>query len=206
MHTKDILAQALRDAGLNQMADKAARGYYHDFLSDLAAPCIQLKDDLAVFAFAEGWPRRAEAKALLDRHINGDFDASKEESDAWAASEDGRKTFDDLVRPTSARDPLIGDRLEPTPPATKEQQIGRLAMRHEGEFWNAYYAEANTMEGALLLGSVRMKIVENEERKMIFMNMMRDAVGDILKAVTGQSPIWPTKPYRAPEHERSGHA
>ena len=41
-HTKDYLAQELRAAGLNAMADKAATGYYHDFLSPLALPETQL--------------------------------------------------------------------------------------------------------------------------------------------------------------------
>ncbi len=29
-------------------------------------------------------------------------------------------------------------------------KIGRLAMRHEGNFWNAYYAMPDTMDGAIL--------------------------------------------------------
>ena len=33
MHTKDILADALRDAGLPTMAARAAEGYYHDSVS-----------------------------------------------------------------------------------------------------------------------------------------------------------------------------
>lgn len=41
-------------------------------------------------------------------------------------------------------------------PAVK---IGRLAMRHEGSNWSAYYAEPGTMEGAIFLGSVDRKSV-----------------------------------------------
>lgn len=92
MHTKDILANELRKAGLNEMADKAATGYYHDFLSPLEAPCIQLAADL----WKAGTP---EALALRKRHINGEFDASKEESDAWAASADGRDAINSLAPP-----------------------------------------------------------------------------------------------------------
>jgi hypothetical protein len=33
---------------------------------------------------------------MVDRVKDGDFDASKEESDAWAASPDGQETFRQL--------------------------------------------------------------------------------------------------------------
>jgi hypothetical protein len=86
MHTKDILAAELTKAGLPEMAAKAATGYYHDFLSPLDTPCLQLAADLA----AVGTPA---AMALRARHVNGEFDATKEESDDWAASSEGRKTL-----------------------------------------------------------------------------------------------------------------
>lgn len=90
MHTKDKLAAALAKAGLPQMADKAAAGYYDDFLSPLATPCMQLAEDL----HAAGTP---EAAALRDRAINGEFDATKEESDDWANSPDGADAFAKLA-------------------------------------------------------------------------------------------------------------
>jgi hypothetical protein len=46
MHTKDMLANALREAGLDAMADKTATGYYHDFLSSLDLPELQLVTEL----------------------------------------------------------------------------------------------------------------------------------------------------------------
>ena len=76
MHTKDILARELRKAGLSQMADKASTGYYHDFLSPLDTPSWQLAADLV----NAGTP---SALALRKRHLNGDFDAAKDESDDW---------------------------------------------------------------------------------------------------------------------------
>lgn len=91
MHTKDILAEALEKAKLPEMAAKARTGYYHDFLSPLATPCLQLAEDLA----AAG---TVEAMALRARHLNGEFDATKEESDDWAASPDGQAAFSQLVR------------------------------------------------------------------------------------------------------------
>jgi hypothetical protein len=88
----------------------------------------------------------------------------------------------------------------------EQQKIGRLAMRHEGNFWNAYYALPGTMEGAILLGSIAMKFVQDAERKAAFMHLMREAVSDILEEQTGVRPTWPEpEGQTAPEHERSGH-
>jgi hypothetical protein len=85
------------------------------------------------------------------------------------------------------------------------KEIGRLAMRAEGNLWVGYYAVPDTMEGALFLGSIQMQFVQDKDRKEIFMDLMREAVGDIIEEKTGQRPSW-TKPHRAPEHERGGNA
>lgn len=90
MHTKDMLAAELTKAGLTDMATRAADGYYHDYLSPLAMPCVQLSNDLA----AAGTP---EALQLRTRHHAGEFDASLEESEAWASSEEGQQTFAALM-------------------------------------------------------------------------------------------------------------
>jgi hypothetical protein len=90
MHTKDFLAAELEKAGLTEMSTKAADGYYHDFLSPLDLPSIQLADDLA----AAGTP---EALALRERHLNGEFDASIEESEEWFNSPEGREAFGRLL-------------------------------------------------------------------------------------------------------------
>ena len=98
MHTKDMLAQALREVGLNAMADVASTGYYHDFLSPLDLPETQLVNDLADAASVSDHPKRDQIIALRRRVINGDFDASKEESDAWAASDEGQDAFRSLLK------------------------------------------------------------------------------------------------------------
>jgi len=86
------------------------------------------------------------------------------------------------------------------------EQIGRLAMRVEGDRWNAYYALPDTMEEPIFLGSIRMGAVTNDlARKQAFMDMMRDIVSDIIEQNTGIRPQW-GGPERAPEHERSGSA
>jgi hypothetical protein len=97
MHTKDMLAQELRKVGLTEMADRAAAGWYHDYLSPLATPAITLADDLAVAARNDS-PQRAAILALRARHLNGDFDASTEESDDWMKSPEGQEAMNLLVR------------------------------------------------------------------------------------------------------------
>jgi hypothetical protein len=95
MHTKDMLANELTEVGLLSMANAARAGYYHDFLSPLATPGMQLCADLAMMA--EGTPNREAILALRQRVINGDFDASQEESDDWAGSPEGQEAFQSLI-------------------------------------------------------------------------------------------------------------
>lgn len=99
MHTKDQLAAALEAVGLRQMARVAAEGYYHDFLSPLALPEIQLVQDLAdAYKLVEEPTRKQAIWDLRQRVMNGDFDASREESEAWAKSPEGQEAFSRLAR------------------------------------------------------------------------------------------------------------
>ena len=85
------------------------------------------------------------------------------------------------------------------------EEIGRLAMRREGDCWSAYYAMPGTMLGAVFLGSIRIAAVTgNDERKAAFMQMMQDVVSDILEEVVGARPEWPDGPKPAPDNERTG--
>ena len=86
------------------------------------------------------------------------------------------------------------------------RKTGRLAMREEGTLWVAYYALPTTMEGALFLGSIRMRFVQSPERKYKFIALMREAVGDIFEEDWGIRPEWPDGEQPAPEHERGGKA
>jgi len=90
MHTKDFLASELTKAGLHEMAAKAATGYYHDFLSPLDFPEMQLAADLQ----AAGTDA---ALALRARHLNGEFDANLKESEEWFESADGAAAMQMLV-------------------------------------------------------------------------------------------------------------
>lgn len=96
-HTTAKLARAL--SGIpgvpREMITRAVDGYYHDYLSPLTFPEMQLMADLRELARIPATPRdsRPLLRALADAVANGDYDATKEESDAWAASPDGQETF-----------------------------------------------------------------------------------------------------------------
>lgn len=83
--------------------------------------------------------------------------------------------------------------------------LGRLALRQEGNHWVAYYALPGTMDGAVWLGAIGMALTRNPERKRAFMELMQEAVADLIEEHTGTRPVWPHAPTAAPEHERSGH-
>lgn len=86
------------------------------------------------------------------------------------------------------------------------QQVGRLAMRGEGDWWVAYYAEVGTMDGAHELARVSMGLVREQKRRDQFIGLMRELYADLVEGALGIRPTFPEPPQPAPEHERSGHA
>jgi len=96
-HTTVTLAKALREIpGVPQdMIRRAIDGHYHDFLSPLDFPEITLVADLRALASTPATPRdsRPLLQQMAQRVINGEFDASPEESKAWAKSPEGQETF-----------------------------------------------------------------------------------------------------------------
>jgi hypothetical protein len=97
-HPKDILASELMNAGLVDMSFLAADGYYHDFLSPLPDPAVKLAVDLA----SAGTP---PALAILQRHWNGEFDATLKESFVWSESADGMAAFARLKKGAKTMSP-----------------------------------------------------------------------------------------------------
>lgn len=86
--TTEKLARALTFAGApTAMIERARAGYYDDYKSPQAFPIMELVKD------AEAAGLTAIAEAAKD----GAFDATEEESDAWAASPEGRATFRELL-------------------------------------------------------------------------------------------------------------
>jgi hypothetical protein len=82
MHTNERLFAALTEAGLPELAAKAATGYYHDYESPLDCPALALVDALARV-------KTPAATALIERVADGEFDATKDEAEAWANSPAG---------------------------------------------------------------------------------------------------------------------
>ena len=80
-----------------------------------------------------------------------------------------------------------------------KKQAGRLALRVEGDTWVAYYAMPDTMDGALVLGSIKMALVQDQGRRHAFMELMKSAISEVLDVES-----WDERP--APEHERAGRA
>ncbi|MGI3163097.1 hypothetical protein [Pseudooceanicola sp. 200-1SW] len=89
---------------------------------------------------------------------------------------------------------------------TQKQPLGRLALRVEGAWWVAYFAPIDTMEDAFEVGRIAFRLVENEDMKTRFADLMRDAVAQMIQDLTGQRPSWPEGFVDAPEHERAGRA
>ena len=86
----------------------------------------------------------------------------------------------------------------------KQKQVGRLALRREGGLWAAYFAENDTMDGAIFLGSIAIgAVTDNPERKKVFTDLMRDIVTDVFTDQIGETPEWGGVT-GAPEHERGG--
>jgi hypothetical protein len=86
------------------------------------------------------------------------------------------------------------------------RQIGRIAFREEGSMWNAYYAMPDTMQDALLVGSIPMAAARIPKIKAGFMALMRDVVTETLVAAGGPRVAWKKGSQSAPEHERGGNA
>jgi len=82
----------------------------------------------------------------------------------------------------------------------------RLALRAEGQAWNAYIAQEHSMENAFFIGSIPLHVVHQDERiAEDFINLMQRVMAISIKEACGKEPTeWVIKP--APESERPGNA
>ena len=96
-HTKDRLADELKKIGLDGMAALASLGKYDDYLSDSATNIMDLVNELAEVAKQKP-ELRDPIMELRKRAMEGEFDATREESDAWAASPEGQAAFRGLIK------------------------------------------------------------------------------------------------------------
>lgn len=90
--TKLLIADLEKEVQNDKMIailNRAKQDYYHDFFGGAELPEFELLADLK------------EAKAseqICQNVINGKYDASKEDSDEWAKSAEGREAFNDLLQ------------------------------------------------------------------------------------------------------------
>jgi hypothetical protein len=97
--TSQKLADTLRAAGFEELAVRAEHDEFHDFLSQHDLPSMAL--DLALMTLLKRDLTKQAISTLtriLERHHNGEFDADLAESEAWAKSEEGQATFENLVK------------------------------------------------------------------------------------------------------------
>lgn len=73
MKTKERLAKVLTEAGLHDLALRAADGLYDDYESSSATPILDLVTDLL----------RAGRSDLAARAKHGEWDGTPEEAEAW---------------------------------------------------------------------------------------------------------------------------
>jgi hypothetical protein len=99
--TKDRLAEALRKCGLKEMAEMAEKGRYDEFSSDLDLPLTTLVSEL--YNASMGNNAKDLILKLRQDVIDGKYDATKEESDAWAKSPEGQEAFQGLIKGGSFR-------------------------------------------------------------------------------------------------------
>jgi hypothetical protein len=81
----------------------------------------------------------------------------------------------------------------------------KLAMRTEGDWWVGYFQLINDPNGKVELGRIRMASAHDEAIKTAFMEVMRLAVVDAMKAIGVPVVGWGGVE-KAPESERSGRA
>lgn len=85
------LARALEDVGSTWLAARARKDEFHDYRSPHDLP----QHALVACLKAEG----DRTQPLIDRVIAGEFDATKAESDAYIASEEGQADLAELLGP-----------------------------------------------------------------------------------------------------------
>ena len=87
--SRDKLVLALRiENAPEYMIERAKNGYYSDYDSPLEMPCVQLVNDCHKLGLTN----------VTERAKNGDFDATKQESDEWYERE-GKQLIKDSGLP-----------------------------------------------------------------------------------------------------------
>ena len=82
----------------------------------------------------------------------------------------------------------------------------RIAFRMKGDWWVAYMAQPDTMDGAIELGRILARLpASNQTIRQAFMRCMQDVFAEVVVETLGLRPDgWHERP--APEHERAGRS
>lgn len=95
--TSEKLAKRLDEAGLDGLAIMARADQFHDYRSPFTMPEMELEAALrAARDSCIDAVRRVKIEDIRLDVINGEFDASKEEGDEWAAGPEGQAAFRSL--------------------------------------------------------------------------------------------------------------
>ncbi len=127
--TPDYLGRVLAGIGLTGLAERARMGHFDDFHApaevadglELVHLVVELRREAAKVADVLGNPfrpetiagRRVMIAAVENAVRRGEFDATKAESDRWAASKDGQDAFGELAAP--AVNSYMAGRNDPCP-------------------------------------------------------------------------------------------
>lgn len=97
--TAGYLARVLDDLGARDLARNARACHYDDFRCpdhiDDAMNIHRLIADVQGWAVANSYPRRA--RTVMAAAVNGEFDSTAAEAQAWARSPEGRSVWQELI-------------------------------------------------------------------------------------------------------------
>ena len=88
----------------------------------------------------------------------------------------------------------------------RPKALWRIAFRAEGEWVNAYYAEPNTMEGAILICSARKGCLQSTPGAFDDLQALARKIVSCAIADVGGTPPESWTTIIAPESERTGNA
>ena len=93
------LAAALRTAGFEALARRADLDEFHDFQSPHDLPSMALDVELVAIIMSPLYSQQNKdrAKVIRRRHHDGEFDATRKESEAWAMSAEAQAVFQSFV-------------------------------------------------------------------------------------------------------------
>ncbi len=99
--TADYLARVLDEMGAAPLASRALAYHFDDYQCpadvDDGANMQRLVTAVRDWSRSSTRAQRDRAKVVIDAVMNGEFDGTRDEAQAWAASPDGQATFAELL-------------------------------------------------------------------------------------------------------------